>query len=70
MTAFEEWKTILDKYNIVYAEQSYSPQPNHPDCYWNDSICLETEQGFGYTGFCLVLAFNKDGSWKGYGVFE
>jgi len=67
MTMLEEWRDILTRTGIIFNES----EDSYPtDERYKNGILLETDEGISYSDFTLHLIFNKDGSFRSYGVWE
>ena len=67
MTDLDTWREFFNNYKIVFHEYKTDTST---DPFWTNATVLETDQGKGYTGFTFVGIFNKDGSFRNYGVWE
>lgn len=71
MTALEEWKAHFDKFGVKYTlTENGGPIDGQALRDYHNTTSLATDEGEGYSGFEFVVYFNKDGSFKFYGVWE
>ena len=59
-TDLEKWITFFDIYGVNSTKTTLK----------DGEIRLNTDEGVGYHGFSMEIAFNENGSFISYGVWE